>query len=74
MGSRTVRASASGRCSNWRRVVTAHREWLRGELTAALSQAGAARPARLAARVQLLYDGGLVGSKATHSFEPIEQA
>ncbi|MDT7751000.1 MAG: hypothetical protein QOD96_4662 [Pseudonocardiales bacterium] len=55
-------------------IVTAHREWLRGELTAALSQAGAARPARLAARLQLLYDGGLVGSKATHSFEPIEQA
>ncbi|HWN35036.1 MAG TPA: TetR/AcrR family transcriptional regulator [Pseudonocardia sp.] len=57
-----------------RLVVTAHREWLAGELTAALTQAGVPAPERLAARLQLLYDGGLVGSKAGHSVAPIEDA
>jgi len=32
------------------------------------------RPAELAARIQLLYDGALVGSKATRSEQPIKQA
>jgi AcrR family transcriptional regulator len=57
-----------------RKIVTAHREWLAAELMTALSQAGVSRPAELAARIQLLYDGALVGSKATRSEQPIEQA
>jgi AcrR family transcriptional regulator len=57
-----------------RLVVTAHREWLAGELTSALTQAVVPAPDRLAARLQLLYDGALVGSKASHSIAPIEDA
>lgn len=57
-----------------RKVVLAHRDWLTEELTRALEQAGAPHPAELAARIQLLYDGALVGSKATHSAEPITRA
>jgi AcrR family transcriptional regulator len=55
-------------------LVRAHRDWLLGEFTGALAEAGVAQPGKLAARLQLLYDGGLVGSKATHSSEPIARA
>lgn len=57
-----------------RGVVTAHREWLLAELTSALHQAGATEPGELAGRLQLLYDGALVGSKAARSPAPIRQA
>ncbi|HEY1970153.1 MAG TPA: helix-turn-helix domain-containing protein [Pseudonocardia sp.] len=57
-----------------RQVVLAHREWLKTELTQALAQAGRPDPAALAGHIQLIYDGALVGSKASQSTEPIEQA
>lgn len=57
-----------------RRVVLEHREWLLGELTSALDQAGASGPGRLAARIQLLYDGALVGSKTTRDTTPVTTA
>src|SRR5262249_54531232 len=57
-----------------RRVVLAPREWLAGELTRALTQARLPDPAALAAHIQLIYDGALVGSKASQSTEPLDQA
>ncbi len=57
-----------------RAVVSEHRAWLAAELTTALAQAGAPDPTRLAGRIQLLYDGALVGSKAAHSVRPIREA
>lgn len=51
--------------------VHAHREWLRGTLAGLLTQAGAAQPDVLARRIQLLYDGALLGSKLERSTEPI---
>jgi AcrR family transcriptional regulator len=55
-------------------VVTAHRTWQLDELGAALAQAGVADPPELAARIQLVYDGGLVGTKTAHTVEPIRRA
>jgi AcrR family transcriptional regulator len=55
-------------------VITEHRRWQRTELADAARQAGAAEPDAVAERIQLLYDGGLVGAKTTHSTEPIRMA
>jgi AcrR family transcriptional regulator len=55
-------------------VVTEHREWLLDELTSALRQAGAAGAGEVAANIQLLYDGALVGSKAGRDVGPIRRA
>jgi AcrR family transcriptional regulator len=62
--------------SGVRDVVEAHREWLLDELTVALRQAGVPESAagELAASIQLLYDGALVGSKASRDAEPIRRA
>ncbi len=54
--------------------VRAHREWLRTTLSDLLRQAGAAHPDTLARRIQLLYDGALLGSKLERSTEPITAA
>lgn len=54
--------------------VRAHREWLRTTLTELLGPAGAAHPDILARRIQLLYDGALLGSKLERSTEPIAAA
>ncbi|MFV8051893.1 TetR/AcrR family transcriptional regulator [Mycobacterium sp. 48b] len=54
--------------------VRAHREWLRDRLATLLDQAGVSSPAVLARRIQLLYDGALLGSKLDRSTEPIVAA
>jgi hypothetical protein len=54
--------------------VRAHRDWLRGTLAGLLEQAGAARPGALAGRIQLLYDGALLGSKLERCTDPITAA
>jgi AcrR family transcriptional regulator len=55
-------------------VVAAHREWLHTVLAATLRQAGATDPEQVAMRIHLLYDGGLAGSKAARSTDPIRLA
>jgi AcrR family transcriptional regulator len=55
-------------------VVAAHRHWLHTELAATLRQAGAVDPEGTARRIQLIYDGGLAGSKAARSADPIRLA
>jgi AcrR family transcriptional regulator len=55
-------------------VVTAHRRWVHAELADAAAMAGAPNPAGLADRIQLLYDGALVGAKTARSTEPIRLA
>ncbi|MEU7811242.1 TetR family transcriptional regulator [Pseudonocardia sp. NPDC049154] len=55
-------------------VVVAHRRWQHAEFAAAARQAGAVDPQRLATRLQLLYDGALVGAKADHEVGPLEEA
>ncbi|MFC4947286.1 TetR/AcrR family transcriptional regulator [Pseudonocardia sp. GCM10023141] len=55
-------------------AVAEHREWLRRELHETLQEAGAPDPAALAERIQLLYDGGLVGTKAAHTARPVQLA
>ncbi|HEY4420202.1 MAG TPA: hypothetical protein VGN22_11825, partial [Pseudonocardia sp.] len=55
-------------------VVAAHRHWLHTELAATLRQAGAVDPEGTAQRIQLIYDGGLAGSKAARSADPIRLA
>lgn len=57
-----------------RRIVIEHRDWLAAQLVQALAQAGVPGPHELAARIQLLYDGALVGAKAARSVEPIRAA
>ncbi|TCK22048.1 TetR/AcrR family transcriptional regulator [Pseudonocardia endophytica] len=57
-----------------RRVVLDHRQWLVDELVAALEQIGVPDPRALAARIQLIYDGALVGSKAVRDASPITNA
>jgi AcrR family transcriptional regulator len=54
--------------------VRAHREWLRTTLAALLEEAGVTHPDPLARRIQLLYDGALLGSKLERSTEPITSA
>ena len=56
------------------RVVTEHRDWLLEELTSALRQAGVPAPDSKAAHIQLLYDGALVGTKASRDTAPIHRA
>jgi AcrR family transcriptional regulator len=56
------------------RVVTEHRGWLLDELRTALAQAGVADPDESAAHIQLLYDGALVGTKASRDTLPIRRA
>ncbi|RJO70654.1 TetR/AcrR family transcriptional regulator [Nocardia panacis] len=51
-----------------------HREWMRAAVAALLREAGVPQPDELAASIQLLYDGGLSGSKATGSVDPIMRA
>lgn len=57
-----------------RRIVTEHRDWLADQLHHTLAQAGVPEPRELAGRIQLLYDGALVGSKATRSAAPLRDA
>lgn len=54
--------------------VRAHRQWLWDTLAALLDQAGVSSSAALARRIQLLYDGALLGSKLDRSIEPIAAA
>jgi AcrR family transcriptional regulator len=54
--------------------VVAHRYWLVQTVAGLLTDAGAAESGALAAQIQLLYDGALVGSKISRSTEPITQA
>ncbi|MDF3335882.1 helix-turn-helix domain containing protein [Mycolicibacterium septicum] len=54
--------------------VRAHRQWLRDTLAALLDQAAVSSSAALARRIQLLYDGALLGSKLDRSTEPIVAA
>lgn len=51
--------------------VLAHREWLRRTIVEQLGLAGVDDADRVAAHVQLIYDGALAGSKFEHSVEPI---
>ena len=53
-------------------AVRRHREWLREQWSAGLGGGEAAE--QMAARVQLLYDGALLGSKVSRSAEPIRLA
>lgn len=53
------------------RSVRAHREWLRAEWERAIGGVDAPRLARL---VQILYDGGQVGSKVERSVQPLHDA
>lgn len=55
-------------------VVKKHRRWMHRELAAAAVAAGAGDPEQLADRIQLLYDGSLVGAKTAHSTAPIRHA
>ncbi|MBV8539733.1 MAG: hypothetical protein JO268_04110, partial [Pseudonocardiales bacterium] len=55
-------------------VVLKRREWLLDRLITALRDAGADDPRTVAQRIQLLYDGGLAGSKVNRSSEPIRLA
>jgi AcrR family transcriptional regulator len=55
-------------------LVTRHRRWMRDEIADAAAMAGAADPATLAASIQLIYDGGLVGAKTDRSEEPVRLA
>lgn len=55
-------------------VVGEHRDWLDGVWRAALEELGHPEPAAAAARLAVLYDGGLAGSKATRSTAPITTA
>jgi AcrR family transcriptional regulator len=55
-------------------AVHEHRTWMREEVTRLLTEAGVPDAAGVAASVQLLYDGGLAGSKFERSAEPITRA
>ncbi|NIH80965.1 TetR/AcrR family transcriptional regulator [Amycolatopsis viridis] len=55
-------------------VVHDHREWLRELWRSCLTELGVAAPGPLVDRLVVLYDGGLAGSKATRSTEPITLA
>lgn len=56
------------------RAVGRHRDWLAGTWADALTAAGVADPGPTVARLMLLYDGGLAGSKSARSAEPVRQA
>jgi AcrR family transcriptional regulator len=56
------------------KVVLKRRQWLLDRLLAALRNAGVDDPRALAEQLQLLYDGGLAGSKVNRSGEPIRLA
>jgi AcrR family transcriptional regulator len=56
------------------RVVADHRAWQHAEFVAAARQAGAAEPERVGTRLQVLYDGALVGAKAARDLMPIAEA
>ncbi|WP_236721662.1 TetR/AcrR family transcriptional regulator [Prescottella equi] len=51
--------------------VQAHREWVLARIVENLVAAAVPDAEAVAARVQLIYDGALAGSKFTHSEEPI---
>lgn len=55
-------------------VVLKRRQWLLDQLLTALQDAGVDDPRAVAERIQLLYDGGLAGSKVNRSGEPIRLA
>ena len=55
-------------------LVTEHRRWMREEIADAAAMAGVPDPATLAASIQLIYDGGLVGAKTARSEEPVRLA
>lgn len=52
-------------------VVRTHRDWLVRLWTEALTELGVPDPAGLTARLVVLYDGGLTGSKVAYTPEPI---
>jgi AcrR family transcriptional regulator len=56
------------------KAVAQHRTWLREILLTELNAAGAADPEGDADMVQVLYDGGLAGSKFSHCDAPIRVA
>lgn len=55
-------------------VVQEHRQGLATVWREALGQTGVSDPERLVAELTVIYDGGLAGSKAVKSTEPIELA
>ena len=55
-------------------AVAEHRRWMREELTRLLGEAGVADAVDTAKSVQVLYDGGLTGSKLCRTVEPIHRA
>ncbi|BBZ40412.1 TetR/AcrR family transcriptional regulator [Mycobacterium conspicuum] len=54
--------------------VRAHRDWVRSTMTDLLRAAQTAQPSMLAGQIQILYDGGLVGSKIERSTKPVTAA
>lgn len=54
--------------------VRAHRQWLRDTVGMLAAEAGVPAPDKLARKVQLLYDGALLGSKAERDTAPIALA
>jgi AcrR family transcriptional regulator len=55
-------------------AVRDHRDWLDTIWTTALGQLGVSEPTPVTARLTVLYDGGLAGSKVSRDTEPILQA
>lgn len=56
------------------RVVAAHRRWMHGELLAIARDLNFEDPADIADQLVIMYDGGVAGSKATRTSEPILRA
>ncbi len=56
------------------KAVREHRDWVRGQWTDALRDAGVRDSPEAATRVQLLYEGGVSGAQVTRSVEPIRRA
>jgi AcrR family transcriptional regulator len=54
--------------------VRAHRQWMHATLAAQLTEAGIGSSADLAHRVQVIYDGALVGSKIERSVAALQRA
>jgi AcrR family transcriptional regulator len=54
--------------------VREHREWMHAVLAGQLAEAGLDAPAELAHRLQVIYDGALVGSKIERSVAPLLRA
>jgi AcrR family transcriptional regulator len=54
--------------------VREHRQWMHATLATELAGAGIDGSGELAHRLQLIYDGALVGSKVERSVEPLQRA